>query len=169
VGGDKFTNFPLKYQGEHYKPEISAIAVNPKNPKLLALGCFDSSLFLVNGDNLQVGRAFHRYFEKGITCLKYSECGFYCYVGCRKDNGIYCFDVRKTASEAIHMVYQREGNTNQRMYFDAKGGLLVSGQSDGSVIGYRGEDPAFYFMGHFDSVGTVSLSEDGETMVTGSG
>ena len=74
--------------------------------------------------------------EFGVTCLKWSPCGHYLWVGGRNNDNIVCYDIRSTQS--IVGSVQRKLTSNQRMSFDLDpwGKYLCTGDQDGKVLFY---------------------------------
>eukprot|EP00890_Picochlorum_soloecismus_P005565 jgi/Picsp_1/6009/NSC_03363-R1_guanine nucleotide-binding protein len=68
----------------------------------------------------------------GVTHVQFSADGNYLYTGARKDEALYCWDVRYL-SGAVYTIKRKSTRTNQRIYFDIEpsGRHLISGGDDG--------------------------------------
>ena len=68
----------------------------------------------------------------GVTHVEFSADGNYLYTGARKDEALYCWDVRYL-SGSVYTIRRKSTRTNQRMYFDIEpsGRHLISGGDDG--------------------------------------
>lgn len=69
--------------------------------------------------------------EFGVSCVKWSPCGYYLFIGGRKHDDIICWDVRTNLAEVGR--FKRKLNSNQKMSFDltADGKYLLTGSQDG--------------------------------------
>ncbi|CAF4453424.1 unnamed protein product, partial [Adineta steineri] len=78
----------------------------------------------------------------GITHIQFSPDGNQLYSGARKDGMILCWDMRNLG-EILH-TFQRHVGTNQRIYFDFDPSFttLVTGNSNGHVLGWDINDPS---------------------------
>lgn len=72
----------------------------------------------------------------GVTCVKWSPCGRYLWVGGRNNSALQCWDIR--ATQSIVGSAQRKHTTNQRMAFDLDpwGKYLCTGDQDGQILFY---------------------------------
>ena len=69
---------------------------------------------------------------------------------------ILCWDVRNLGE--ILYTYQRHVNTNQRIYFDFDPSTIVTGNSNGHVLGWdinNPSDPTLDFVAHDDCTNGV--------------
>ncbi|CDW91562.1 telomerase cajal body protein 1-like [Stylonychia lemnae] len=155
------------------KQPISSIDYSPKDPNFIALGSFDSSVYLI--DQRVFNKVFHRltdFTQKGITQVKFSNDGKYLLVGSRKEyNSIYQWDMRFPREAIVCYNYSRLNESNQRVYYDLdeQSKYLYTGNSDGSIYVYdiqKGEF-AYSFPAMFDSVGAVSIHD--QFLATSSG
>ena len=66
--------------------------------------------------------------------MQFSADGAYLYAGARKDNGIVCYDLRKTMAPLFTL--HRPADTNQRLYFDIhpESNRLLAGDTDGRLL-----------------------------------
>ncbi|KAJ3452034.1 hypothetical protein M0812_03795 [Anaeramoeba flamelloides] len=101
---------------------------------LLAAGTFSGKLFLLNPKRLTQISSLQ--LNSGITCIRFSKCGNYIFVGTRKAEAITCYDLRNSTQPMF--LLERHSETNQRLNFDLVPGgrYLISGDSKGNILGY---------------------------------
>ncbi|CAF3318132.1 unnamed protein product [Rotaria sp. Silwood2] len=108
----------------------------------------------------------------GITHIRFSSDGHRLYSGARKDGMILCWDVRNLGE--VLCTYHRQVNTNQRIYFDFDPSftMLVTGNSNGHVLGWNINDsstPALNFLAHNDCTNGISIHPKRPLFATSSG
>ena len=137
--GKNFTNIPLTKNRRDYtgqKGIVSCLVFNPDYSNTFAAGSYADSvgMYVENMDgcaleirNLNLG---------GVTCLKWSPCGKYIYIGGRDSNDIVCWDVRSSQQEVGRV--ERSLHSNQRLQFDVDpwGKYLVTGSQLGEILVY---------------------------------
>lgn len=74
----------------------------------------------------------------GLTHMRFSDDGNRLYTGARKDSDIICWDMRNFGK--VLQVFKRDVQTNQRVYFDFHSKYLVSGNNDGTVNVWNGDE-----------------------------
>jgi hypothetical protein len=100
---------------------ISVIESNPDYSGLFAVGSFngDFSLYVENEypKNHESTSLFDiKGCKHGITCMKWSACGRYIWIGSRSNNSIICYDIRNKKIEVGKV--SRNCFNNQKMTFD---------------------------------------------------
>lgn len=72
-------------------------------------------------------------FPNGISCLQWSPCGNFLWVGVRNHRSIYCYDVRNSKKQVLRI--DREWNHNLKTLFslDPWGKYLCAGDSSGKI------------------------------------
>jgi len=113
----------------------------------------------------------------GLTHLLFSQDGNRLFSGGRKDNLIYCWDVRNPGK--VLQVFKRDVQTNQRIYFDLYADKhLCSGNNNGVVSIWDANDfdvsvesqPEFYsFKAHSDCTNGISFNMPYSLLATSSG
>ena len=78
--------------------------------------------------------------QGGVTQVKFSPDGRYLYSCGRKDNAIYCWDIRGTGG--LLWKAKRDSNTNQHIHIDVDptGTILVTSSLDGRAQWFRCSD-----------------------------
>lgn len=102
--------------------------------------------------------------------MKFSHDGSKLFTGSRKDNEIFCWDIRYLSN--VLFTVKRESNTNQRIYFDTNyyTDYLVTGNIDGFISVFNLneikndddksinlESKSFKFEAHSNCVNGISL------------
>jgi hypothetical protein len=115
---------------------ISALAFNPDYSGAYAAGSYAHSVGIYV-ENIPECALLFGNIEFGVTCMKWSPCGHYLWVGGRNNDNIHCYDIRSTQS--IVGTVQRKLSSNQRMTFDIDpwGKYLCTGDQDGQVLFYN--------------------------------
>jgi len=131
----QFPTSPTKRAPTGQKGLISSLAFNPDYSGAYAAGSYAHSVG-VYVENMPECALLFGNIEFGVTCLKWSPCGHYLWVGGRNNNNIVCYDIRTTQS--IVGSVQRKLTSNQRMSFDLDpwGKFLCTGDQDGKVLFY---------------------------------
>jgi len=113
------------------------MAISPDMSGLLAAGSYDNNVGLyatheASPNVLTVFPAQHG----GVTQVKFSPDGTRLFTAARKDNNIYCWDVRATGQ--VLMSFTRDSDTNQHIEFDIDptGRYLATGGIGGHVFIY---------------------------------
>lgn len=126
---------PTKKSQYGQKGLISAISFNPDYSGAYAAGSFSHSVgvYVENSPDcaLLLGG-----LDCGVTCLKWSPCGRYLWVGGRNNSELQCWDIR--ATQSIVGSVHRKLTSNQRMTFDIDpwGKYLSTGDQDGKIMFY---------------------------------
>jgi len=150
---------------------ISCMALNPDMSGLLAAGCYDNTVGLYathEGVNvLSVFPAQHG----GVTQVKFSPDGKFLFTAARKDNNIYCWDIRATGQ--VLRTFTREANTNQRIAFDVDptGKWITTGGVNGDVLIYDVQTGGLVqsWRPHQDGTNGVSFHPSEPLVATSSG
>lgn len=108
----------------------------------------------------------------GVTHMAFSADGNYLYTGARKENSIYCWDVRYL-SGSVYQIERESKRTNQRIYFDIEpcGRVLATGGDDGMirVFDLRDGSPGGSFRGASDAVNGCSFHPSEALLASSSG
>jgi WD40 repeat protein len=123
-----FPTSPTKKDKSGQKGLISCLEFNPDYSGCYAAGSYANSTFIyvenMTGSALEISD-----LDFGVSCIKWSKCGKYLYLGGRKYNDIVCWDVRMTISEIGRM--NRTLSTNQKISFDLDmEGRLITGSQN---------------------------------------
>lgn len=134
-----------KYTTQTMKGIVSSMDVSPDRG-ILAAGTFTSSVGLYDhegqGDVVSIFSLTNESKRetspyRGVTDVKWSQCGTYLYVSERKDNKITVWDVRKLYGKVATLT-EREAYTVQRLGIDVflgEGGreIVIGGGMDGKI------------------------------------
>ena len=132
---------PKRKSREGQKSVLSCIDFAPNAEALYAVGAYDKSIWLyeakANKRLLKLGGKQ----KSGVTQVKFSDDGLHLFSANRNDTVISIWDIRQSAKCVAQL--PRPGKTNQRLQFDAKGDLIVSGDTDGYILLYdwKRQDP----------------------------
>jgi telomerase Cajal body protein 1 len=109
---------------------ISCLAFNPDRSGVYAAGSFAHSVG-VYVENQSKSALELQQLGCGVTCMKWSRCGSYLWVGGRKTKDIQCWDIRHSRREVGRV--PREASSNQKLCFDLDpwGRYIASGDSNG--------------------------------------
>jgi len=126
---------PSRKSPEGQKGIISALAFNPDFSGAYAAGSYAHSLGIYVENSPDCVLLFDR-LDCGVTCMRWSPCGRYLWVGGRNSPNIICWDIRSTQTAVGHV--ERKLTTNQRMTFDLDpwGKVLCTGDQDGDIHFY---------------------------------
>lgn len=113
---------------------VSSIAFPVHSAIMAALGSFSGSVGIYDRRILKYASQTLSH-PMGVSCLRYGQDPYTLFVGCRKSDAIYAWDLRQI-QEPVAM-FPRPGRTNQRLYFDVNQNVLVTGGLHGSVMTYR--------------------------------
>lgn len=109
---------------------ISCLEFNPDYSGCYAAGSYSNSVFVyvenTKGSALEVTN-----LSFGVTCVKWSKCGNYLFIGGRRSDSILCWDVRMSLAEVGRV--ERKCDSSQKMTFDVdpSGKYLWTGSQDG--------------------------------------
>lgn len=146
---------PVHYQ-DQMPGFVSCIAFAPDNSGIFACGSYEKSVGIYTEDNVDLVLKLET--SGGVTDIKFSRSGQYVYAGCRKDEWVYCWDIRNTSEEVYK--YKRDCPTSQRLYFDLDptDQFLAVGNVDHTVSIYNVNEPNMplqVIKGHKDVVSSV--------------
>ena len=147
------------------------MALNPDMSGLLAAGCYDNTVGLyATHEGLNVLSVFTAQ-HGGVTQVKFSPDGKFLFTSARKDNNIYCWDIRATGQ--VLMTMTREADTNQHIAFDIDptGQYLVTGGVSGHTLIYDVKTGGLVqsWRPHDDGTNGVSLHPVDPLIATSSG
>lgn len=105
------TNIPGRdYKVFNLKTSVSCIATNYYQESLLAVGSWNKSIKLLDVRNLKANPSDEMILHKGgVTYLKFSRDGSLLVSGARKDNNMFCWDLRML-DEPLHTLERRVEN-----------------------------------------------------------
>lgn len=151
---------------------ISCLEMNPDMSGLLAAGSYDNTVGLYStNEGLNVLTMFQAQYG-GVTQVQFSPNGQHLFSAARKDNNIYCWDIRATGQ--VLMTMTRDADTNQRIEFDVDptGRYLATGGCGGHVLIYdmlTGGQLVNQFDPHSDGTNGVSFHPTQDLIATASG
>ncbi|GAO46310.1 WD40 repeat-like protein [Saitoella complicata NRRL Y-17804] len=127
-----------KFDSMSQQGVISALAIAPSSPSLLAAGSYSRTvgLYDISAPPRSSCVAVYPVESKsgGVTQVVWSTCGRYLYVVSRRSDGIEVWDIRGTG-EVLGSLRGRNAFTNQRISIDISpdGRSLLSGSVDGKM------------------------------------
>lgn len=128
IPGRDYTNIPINFTA-------SCLAVNNQQENLLALGSWNSNIYLydMRSANVENINQLQNGHYCGVTSLKFTQDGDLLISGSRKENKLLIWDLKMLKSP-LHIL-NRTVSTNQRIYFDISknGKWLISGDTTGCV------------------------------------
>ncbi|KAL9924404.1 telomerase Cajal body protein 1 homolog [Glossina fuscipes fuscipes] len=139
------TNIPgRKCSNITVKQTVSCFAVTAENNHCVSTGSWNAHIYHYDLRAPKLGPLFTLGGHTGgITWLRYfpiNDSNWYLFSGARKDNNILQWDMRNYTQPVS--IFERNVNTNQRIYFDLKREWLVSGDTTGSLKIWNLEDSA---------------------------
>ncbi|UJR10513.1 hypothetical protein I4U23_014716 [Adineta vaga] len=150
---------------------ISCLSFNSQIPGMYAAGSYAKTIGIYGDMNGEMIAVLHGHIG-GITHIQFSTDGNRLYSGARKDGMILCWDMRNLGETLA--TFQRDVNTNQRIYFDFDPSFttLVTGNSNGHVLGWNINDPStpiLDFLAHDDCTNGISIHPTKPFLATSSG
>ncbi|CAF0876145.1 unnamed protein product [Adineta ricciae] len=155
----------------HQSGIISCLSFNSQIPGMYAAGSYAKTIGIYGDMNGELIAVLHGH-TGGITHIQFSADGNRLYSGARKDGMILCWDMRNLGETLV--TFQREVNTNQRIYFDVDPSsmTLVTGNSNGRILGWDINDsstPVLDFLAHNDCTNGISIHPKRPLFATSSG
>lgn len=156
---------PSRGSREGLKGLVSALAPRADDTPIVAAGSFGGSLGIYDwrtpGTVMVVGGACA---STAITQLAFHRDGWHLVGSRRKDEKIFCMDLRTTSpSTAVYSWDRGDCNTNQRLHFSLDGNRLAFGNRIGSVSIvndiFRSEESTVQFTNLQMSTPGIALSE----------
>lgn len=126
---------PKRKSREGQKSVLSCIAFAPNAEALFAVGAYDRSIWLYEARQNKRLLKLGGKQKSGVTQVTFSDDGLHLFSAGRQDNVLSVWDIRQTAKCVAQC--PRAGKTNQRLQFDAKGDLLVTGDTQGQLLLYN--------------------------------
>jgi len=151
---------------------ISCLSFNSQISGMYAAGSYAKTIGIYGDMNGELIAILHGH-AGGITHVRFSSDGNRLYSGARKDGMILCWDIRNLGE--LLCTYQRDVNTNQRIYFDfdPSSTMLVTGNSNGHVLGWdintNSSTPIVDFLAHNDCTNGISIHPKRSLVATSSG
>jgi len=108
---------------------ISCLEFNPDYSGSYAAGSYANSVFIYV-ENMKGSALDITDLSFGVTCVKWSKCGNYLFIGGRRSDSILCWDVRMSLVEVGRV--ERKCGSSQKMTFDIdpSGEYLWTGTQD---------------------------------------
>lgn len=130
---------PVRYNSQ-MPGFVSCLSFSPDNSGIFACGSYESTVGIYSEDNVELIMKFQT--GGGVTDIKFSKSGQYVYAGSRKDEWVYCWDIRNPSEEVYR--YKRSCPTSQHLYFDIDptDNYLALGTVDHKVLIYHVNDPS---------------------------
>ena len=127
---------PLEYlQYPHKKRGLISVC-EFSNESLLATGSYDGSVVIQDPNAPKSDFSLKGAKLGGVSGLKFSSCGRFIYVGSRKQDDVYRWDIRQPKQPLVKY-FRNAQPTNQRLEFDVSSqGRLATGSADGGVLVY---------------------------------
>eukprot|EP01129_Flabellula_baltica_P017059 TRINITY_DN9335_c0_g1_i1.p1 TRINITY_DN9335_c0_g1~~TRINITY_DN9335_c0_g1_i1.p1 ORF type:complete len:618 (-),score=146.37 TRINITY_DN9335_c0_g1_i1:18-1814(-) len=149
---------------------ISCMDFNPDYSGLLACGSYSKSICLYAEKEAEPLLVLNGHIG-GVTQVKFSRDGYYLYSGSRKENKIFCWDIRNTTQILYEL--DRKVETNQKMFFDidSSGTILSTGSQDGFIHFYSLQtgDLIKSFQASKDSVNNVQFHPTRPYLISSTG
>ncbi|XP_065644497.1 uncharacterized protein LOC100205627 isoform X11 [Hydra vulgaris] len=160
---------------------ISCISFPKQYNGCYALGSFSKTVGLYDCNTDENICVMHGH-KGGITQVQFTNDGCYLFSGGRKDNELFCWDMRNTVEPVFKL--SREVNTNQRIQFDIdrSDSYVFTGNTTHSIGFYNlhrifenlKDDECYFkptrmFQAHEDAVNSVSLHPSLPLLVSTSG
>src|SRR5690606_21103541 len=122
------------FQNLHCLGIISSFAFNPMMPGMFVAGCYDKSVGVYDERRSRIVTNI-RGHKGGVTHVKFSSSGNYFFSGARKDDKIYCWDIRNY--QCVFSL-DRVVKSNQRVVFDLDSisKYLITGSEGGQILVY---------------------------------
>jgi len=116
---------------------ISCFSTNMYWSGMYAAGSYSKQILVYSESDNRRSIAELEGHTGGVTSVRFTPDGNYLLSGSRKENLIYCWDMRMSMAPVVK--YERKVETNQRIYFDidSNGTRLVTGGTDGQTLVYQ--------------------------------